>query len=299
MKVLLTGATGFVGSRLRERLELAGHEVLPVSRRPGRGYDWSEGSLREGVAAADAVVHLAGENLFGKRWTAEQKERIRASRVDTTERLARLVAERRPTCFVSASAVGYYGPSDVPGLDEHAPPGDDFLAGVCRDWEAAAEAAIESGVRTARVRIGVVLGPDGGALAQLLPIFRLGVGGPVGSGRQGFSWVHREDLCSLFLFLLENERAQGAFNATAPEPVTMKDFARTLGRVLHRPAVLPVPGFALKLALGEVADVLLTGQHVLPRRAREIGFEFRFPELEGALRDVLDRPAPSGSRRAS
>jgi hypothetical protein len=294
MKVLLTGATGFVGTHLTKKLEGAGHEVLPVSRKRGAAFDWSEESLRRGVDAADAVISLAGENLFAKRWNAVQKQVLWSSRVEGTTGLARLAAQRKPRCLLSASAIGWYGPSDDRELDERSPRGNDFLAELCLDWEAATEAAVEAGVRTAVVRIGVVLGDGGGALARMLPPFRLGLGGPLGHGRQWISWVHVDDLCGLFLFLLENEHASGVYNATAPEPVTMKELSRTLAGVLHRPAFFPVPAPVLKLALGEAASILLTGQRVKPGRALEAGYRFAYPELEGALRQITGR-ADSGA----
>ena len=288
MKVLLTGATGFVGGHLARGLERGGHTVLPVSRKAGVGHDWSDESLARGVAAADAVIHLAGENLFGKRWSPEQKQRLWSSRYDTTKKLAALVAARRPACFLSASAVGYYGASDGATLQEGSPRGSGFLAELCADWEAATEAASEAGVRTAIVRIGVVLGEGGGALAKMLPPFRLGLGGPLGSGRQWVSWIHVDDLVALFVRLLADPKAAGIYNGTAPNPVTMSELARALGKALHRPAIFPVPAPVLRLALGEVADVLLTGQRVIPRRALEAGLRFEHADVEGALRDVLD-----------
>jgi uncharacterized protein (TIGR01777 family) len=293
MKVLLTGATGFVGSRFAARLRERGHEPLEVSRRPGAQYDWSPARLRAGVENADAIVHLAGENLAAKRWSERRKRELRASRVDTTRALAKLAAERRPSLFLSASAVGWYGPSDERELDERSPRGAGFLAELCAEWEESTEEALEAGVRTAVTRIGVVLGPGGGALAKMLPPFRLGVGGPVGNGRQWVSWIHREDLCSLFLWLLEHRECSGVFDATAPRPVTMRELAKTLGRVLHRPAILPAPAPLVRLALGEMADVLITGQRVLPRRALEAGFRFAYPELEPALAQILEKTAPA------
>ena len=291
MKILLTGATGFIGRRLAALAQSRGHQVLPVSRKLVSGcFDWSPASLEAGVAAADAIVHLAGENLFGRRWTEAQKKVLIESRVETTSRLASLAAQRRPVAFLSASAIGYYGPSERQGLDENAPAGQDFLAQLSRRWEEATAPAGAAGVRTVLLRSGVVLGREAGALKQMLPPFKLGVGGPIGSGRQWLSWIHIADEVGLILFLLESQAASGPFNLTAPNPVTMREMARTLGKVLHRPAVLPVPGFALKAALGEVADVLLTGQHVVPRCALEAGYSFQFPALDGALRDVL---APS------
>jgi uncharacterized protein (TIGR01777 family) len=292
MKILVTGASGFIGERLTALAQSRGHQVLPVSRKPrAGGYDWSPASLEAGVAAADAIVHLAGENLFGKRWTEAQKKKLVDSRVETTDRLARLAAQRRPVAFLSASAIGYYGPSERPGLDESAPPGNDFLATLCRRWEESTAPASAAGARTVLLRTGIVLGREDGALKQMLPPFKLGVGGPIGSGRQWFSWIHIADEVGLILHLLESAAASGPFNLTAPNPVTMREMAKTLGKVLHRPAVLPVPGFALKVALGDVADVLLTGQHVLPKSALESGYRFQFPELEGALRDILGRPS--------
>jgi len=290
MKVLLTGSTGFVGSQLARRLRERGHVPLEVSRRPGAAYDWSPERLRLGVNEADAIVHLAGENLFAKRWSERRKAALRASRIETTRALAKLVAARAPAVLVSASAVGWYGASDGRELVEGAPRGSGFLAELCAEWEEATEDALEAGVRTAIVRIGVVLGRGGGALAKMLLPFRLGLGGPLGNGRQWVSWIHLDDLCALFVHLLEHERCAGAFNATAPQPVTMKELASALGRVLHRPALLPAPAPMLRLALGEVADVLLTGQRVLPRRALESGFRFAHPALEPALRDLLGKP---------
>jgi uncharacterized protein (TIGR01777 family) len=288
MKILLTGGTGFIGSHLARHLRSEGHEVSIVSRRPGAAYDWSPESIRRGVAASDAVVHLAGEGLTSRRWTAKQKQVLRDSRVRTTQLLADAVAERKPSCFITASAVGYYGPSEAVGLDESAPPGNDFLARLCVDWEASATPAVQAGVRVVKPRFGVVLGKDGGALRKMLPPFRMFVGGPVGDGRQWVSWIHIADLTALVSFLLGKADAGGAFNATAPNPVRMREFARALGRALHRPSVLPAPAFAVRLLLGEAADVLLKGQHVLPKRATAAGFSFAFPEIDGALRDGVN-----------
>jgi uncharacterized protein len=287
MKVLLTGASGFIGSRLSKRLEAAGHRVLPVSRRAGSGYDWSDESLARGVRESDAVIHLAGENLFAKRWSETQKQILVSSRTEPTRKLAALVAKRKPSCFISSSAVGYYGPDSTTHLHEGSPHGNDFLSGLCVDWEDATLAASYAGVRTAVIRTGVVLGLGGGALSKMLPPFKLGLGGPLGSGTQWVSWVHIDDLISLFLFILENPKANGVFNGTAPQPVTMKELAHSLGRALHRPAIFPVPAPILRLALGEVADILLTGQYVEPRRATEAGFKFQFRDVDSALNNIL------------
>lgn len=291
MKVLVTGVTGFVGSHLSRALKARGHTVLEVSRRPGAPFDWTDASLARGVDEADAIVHLAGENLFGKRWSAAQKQVLWSSRYDSTKKLAALAAQRRPVCFVSTSAIGYYGASDTAVFQEGSPRGSGFLADLCVDWEDATQAAVEAGVRTAIVRTGVVLGQGGGALAKMLPLFKFGLGGPLGSGKQWVSWIHIDDVVGLYVSLLENPKCAGVFNGTAPEPVTMKELSNALGRAVHRPALFPAPAPMLRLTLGEVADVLLTGQKVLPRRALDAGFTFRHPQIDGALADLVQRKA--------
>jgi uncharacterized protein (TIGR01777 family) len=290
MKILLSGIRGFVGARLAERLRERGHEVVGITRERGAGVPWDERALVAAAAGAGAIVNLAGENLFARRWSSRRKQELRTSRIETTSLLARVCAQARVAAFVSASAVGYYGASGTRGLDERSPPGHDFLAGLCRDWEAAADPARAAGVRTCNARIGVVLAPGGGALANMLPPFRLGLGAPLGSGRQWVSWVHRDDLCDALAYLAESSTASGAYNATAPEPVEMRAFAKALGKAIGRPVFLPnVPGFALKLLLGEVADVLLTGQHVVPARLSADGFRFRYAALEPALAQLFQR----------
>jgi uncharacterized protein (TIGR01777 family) len=289
MKVLLGGASGFVGRHLAAHLGRNGHTVRTLGR-SGADHDWSPASLAAGVAATDAVVHLAGENVLARRWSAAQKERLRTSRLATTDALARALAVKGGQgVFVTASAIGYYGPHGDEPIDENSPTGRDFLAGLCRDWEAATAPAARAGVRCAQVRIGLVLGTDGGALARMLLPFRLGLGGPLGHGRQMQSWIHVEDLCALFRFVLESPAAHGPFNGTAPTPVTQREFARTLGRVLGRPAFLPLPAFVLRLGLGEAAGLLLDGVAARPQRALAAGFRFAHPELEGALRALLAR----------
>jgi uncharacterized protein (TIGR01777 family) len=288
MKVLLCGASGFLGSRLAPALRARGHELRSVGRR-GAEHDWSPASLAEGVAWSEAIVNLAGENLLGRRWNAVQKQRLWSSRFETTRALALLAARQRTRVLLVASAIGFYGPRGDEALDERADRGSGFVAQLCAYWEEALAPATAQGVRCVSPRIGVVLGREGGVLARLAPVFRLGLGGPVGNGRQWFSWIHAGDLVELLVWLLENESARGVYNATAPAPVTMGEFARTLGRVLHRPAVLPVPAFALRLRFGEGADVMLTGQRILPARAQAEGFRFAHPELAGALQSELSR----------
>nr|WP_295376450.1 TIGR01777 family oxidoreductase [Pseudoxanthomonas sp.] len=296
MRILLTGGTGFIGRALCARLLAGGHRLTVWSRRPALARQRLPGvAVIEDLAEAgeiEAVVNLAGEPLVGRRWNVRQKQLIRDSRLGTTAKLIRWMTPqlRRPHVLVSGSAIGYYGPHDDVLLDESTVPGDDFAATLCRDWEYAAMQAEDLGLRVCRLRTGIVLGADGGALGKMLPPFRWGLGGPMGDGRQWMSWIHREDLVSLIVWLLEQESAGGAYNGTAPEPVRNRDFARRLGRVLHRPALLPVPTPLLRLALGEAAQLMLTGQRVIPMHALVEGFRFRFPELEDALRDLLARP---------
>lgn len=300
MHVLITGGTGFIGRELALNLLADGHTVTILTREitsAGNRVPSGARAIRDlaRADAVDAVVNLAGANLGAARWNPVTKMGFRTSRIDTTRRLVdwlrRLEAERRPKVLVSGSAIGWYGPRGDEPLAESEAAGDDFSATLCRDWEAEAAKAEDLGVRVCTLRTGIVLGPSGpaggGALAQMLPAFRLGGGGPMGSGRQWMSWIHRADHVALMRFLIDHGSLRGAFNATAPNPVTNAEFAKTLGRVLKRPAVLPMPGFALKMIVGEMAEILLTGQRVVPRAALEAGFAFRYPELEGALREVL------------
>jgi uncharacterized protein len=287
MRVLVTGGTGLVGRPVCDALRGAGHAVTVVSREPGRvparaiGWD----GLRAAMPETDAIVNLAGDPIAGGRWTAARKAEIRRSRMEATRALVEAIAgaEPRPKVLVSASAVGYYGARGGEPLDETASPGRDFLARVCVDWEAEARRAEELGVRVVRLRLGVVLAPDGGALSAMLLPFRAGVGGRLGSGRQWVSWVYRDDVVGLIRDALANEAYAGAVNATSPNPVTNADFTRALGRVLRRPAVLPVPAIGLRLLLGEMATMLLTGQRVLPAVAQRLGYAWRQPEVPAAL----------------
>ena len=287
MRVLLTGATGYVGSGLAPAVAARGHELRSVSRGAAGDHDWSDASLAAGVEWCEAVVHLAGANVFDGRWNSAYKELLHTSRVDTTRRLAELCARHAPRTLLCASGVGYYGPSEAPGLTEDSPAGEDFLARLCVDWEAAQAPAQAADVRCATMRIGVVLSSGGGALKKMLLPFRLGLGGRLGSGRQWFPWIHLDDALALCAHILEHDELSGAFNLTAPAPVTNAEFTRTLARVLRRPALFPVPRFALRLVLGEVADVLLTGQQALPAHALASGYEFEHVELELALRASL------------
>ena len=245
------------------------------------------------LEGAGALIHLAGEPVLAGLWTEAQKQKIRRSRVESTRHLveAMRAAKQRPSVFVCASAVGYYG--GRPGeeeLDEQSDPGDDFLAQVVRDWEAEADKASELGVRVVRLRIGLVLGEEGGMLGKMVPAFRFFVGGPVGSGQQVLPWVHIEDTVGLLLFALDHPEVQGPLNVTAPGPVTMNEFSRQLGRALGRPSIFRVPSPLLKLALGEASQPVLTGQRALPRAAQRLGYTFRFPTLEGALEDLFRKP---------
>ena len=296
MKVAITGASGFIGSRLATELKNRGDEVLALSRDPGRarerlgvealGPDPETGTVPvDALSAVDAVVNLAGEPI-AQRWTAEAKKRIRASRVDRTQRLVAALhqADPGPRVLVSASAAGYYGDRGAEDLDESAPPGDDFLASVCVDWERAADGA---GVRVVKIRTGVVLDRAGGALKQMLPPFRAGLGGPIAGGRQYLPWISLADIVGIYLAAVSDEAWSGTVNGSAPAPVTNGEFARALGRALRRPAFIPVPALALKALFGEMASVVTASQRMLPRRALELGYEFEHPGLDQALRAAL------------
>ncbi len=293
MNVLVTGGTGFVGHELVKRLCARDDQVTILTRTPQAARPARAGVTYAGwpvdVARFDAVVNLAGAGVADRRWSAAYKAEIRSSRIDTTRQLVEALARSttRPRVLVSASAIGWYGDRGEEELTEESPPGTDFLAQLCVDWEAEARRAEALGVRVAIVRIGVVLGRAGGALKQLLPIFRLGLGGPLGSGKAWFPWVHLDDVCSLIVHALDDARARGALNAVSPGIVRNKAFSATLGRVLRRPAILPAPPIALRIVLGEIGSVLTASQRVVPGRPLDLGFPFRFPVLEPALRDLL------------
>jgi uncharacterized protein (TIGR01777 family) len=297
MIVAISGASGFIGRSLSQRLLADGHSLALLSRREGkdapgiRSFAWTPGTAPppESLASADAVIHMAGEPV-AQRWTAAARQRIRSSRVDGTRRLVETLAAlpRRPEVLVCASAVGYYGDRGDEVLTESSAPGTGFLAEVCQAWEVEADRAAGLGMRVVKVRTGVALAPHGGALARMLPVFRAFAGGRIGSGRQWMSWIHLDDLVSLMAFALTHP-VQGPINGTAPQPVTNVEFTKALAGVLHRPAVFPVPGLVLKAAFGEMAQVLLGGQRVLPEAARSAGFVFQHPELALALTSLLRR----------
>ncbi len=299
IRVAVIGGTGLIGSTACKRLAGQGARVVVITRdlslarpRLPDGVDvipWPIGTEDvETLRGVDAILNLAGEPI-AQRWTPAVKARLRESRVAVLDRLFGLVerSASRPAVLVSASAIGYYGARGDEPLNEEAGPGSGFLADLCVAWEEAARRFESLGLRTTRVRIGVVLAKKGGALGRMLPLFRLGVGGPVGSGRQWMSWIHLDDLADLLVFAIRDGRVAGALNGTAPEPVTNAIFAAAMGRVLRRPAVVPGPATVLRVVLGEMATIVLDGQKVLPKRAQELGFPFRYPSLEGALRQIL------------
>ncbi len=301
MKILVTGATGFIGTRLCQKLSEAGHTVTALSHNPAKAHQtvptlrsvfkWdslNELAPTEALEGADAVVHLAGETIAG-RWSESQKRAIRESRVLGTRHLIEGIAQCKikPHILVSASAIGYYGDRGEERLTEASGAGSDFLAGVCKDWEAEASKAENLNVRVVRVRTGIVLGPGGGALQALLAPFKLGAGGPIGSGHQWWSWVHRDDVVGLILHALSHSEITGPLNATAPNPMRQGVLARTLGKTLKRPAIVSLPAFAAKLMLGEFSSELLSSKHVFPKRALDTQYQFQFPELESALREIL------------
>lgn len=305
MQVAVTGATGLIGRALVAALLDSGHGVHALSRDARRARAILEGAVKvsvwpdpdvqplpsEVLQGAEAVIHLMGEPI-AQRWTPQAKRRIRDSRVESTRRLVAtlrdLPGDARPRVLVSQSAMGFYGVRGGEWVDESTRPGTDWLAGVVVEWERAAAQAAEF-MRVVMTRTGIVLSPDGGALPKMLPPFRLGLGGPVAGGHQYVPWVHPDDIVGALLWCLEEPQASGPINVDSPNPVTNAEFSRALGRVLHRPAVMPVPALALRLLYGEMADIVTTGQRVRPGRLIDLGYDFRQPELEPALQDVLGR----------
>lgn len=300
MRILITGGSGFVGQALCRRLITDGHRVQVVSRDPAQarlklpeGVDVRRSALDFVDTPPEALVNLAGEPIAGKRWSEAQKERLLDSRLDATRELVQLCEQLKashghaPSVLVSASAMGYYGDQGETVVTEETPPHDEFAHRLCQRWEEAAEGVTAFGTRLAILRLGLVLDAGGGMLKRLLPPFKLGLGGRLGDGTQFMPWVHRQDLVSAILLLLERDDLQGAFNGSAPHPVTNAVFTRLLARHLHRPALLPVPAKALEIGLGEMSRLLLTGADMRPARLEEAGFAFRFPTLEEALTDIL------------
>ena len=305
MKIVVTGATGFVGIKLVERLHALGDRIVVLARNPQKanrqfpkeffpnveilGYnplylgDWTTA-----ISGSDAVINLAGEPLAGVRWTDQRKQEIRNSRIITTKVLVEAIAKAdvKPQVLISGSAIGYYGNSLDKTFDEYSYAGNDFLANVCKDWEAAAEPVTGLGVRLVKLRTGIVFG-IGGAIAKMLPIFQVGGGGKIGTGKQWFSWIHRDDLVELILFALTNAQVTGVLNGTSPQPVNNADFTIAFAKAIKRPAFLPVPAAALVLLFGESATVLLDGQRVLPHKAEINRFKFKYPNIDGALAQIF------------
>jgi uncharacterized protein len=320
MKVAITGATGFVGSRLVQRLHEEGHQILVLTRNttfahkvfPSQAFPNLEivaytpttsGSWQSAIALCDGVVNLAGEPIAEERWTREHKQTILNSRKLGTQKIVEAITNANPktavattggtpatrclpTVLVNASAIGYYGTSETATFDETSPSGNDFLAQVCQAWEAEAQKVKDAGVRLVILRFGIVLG-NGGALSKMITPFKLFAGGPIGSGRQWFSWIHLDDVVKLIVQALTQPEKEGVYNATAPNPVRMADLCQTLGKVINRPSWLPVPAFALEVLLGDGAIVVLEGQQVLPKRTVEAGFEYQYPNLQSALTEIL------------
>ncbi|NEN92578.1 MAG: TIGR01777 family protein [Okeania sp. SIO3H1] len=305
MKVAITGATGFVGSRLVERLHSEGEQILVLTRNPEKAkrifpdsaypnlevvayQPKQSGAWQKFIDGCDGVVNLAGAGIADERWNASRKREIMDSRKVTTEKLVEAIAQAnsKPSVLVSGSAIGYYGTSETATFDEQSNSGNDFLAEVCRAWEAAAQPVKDLGVRLVILRIGIVLGM-GGTVSKMLTPFKLFAGGPIGSGKQWFSWVHIDDLVGLILHSLRHQEIEGNFNGTSPNPVRMGEFCQDLGLALNRPSWLPVPDFAIELLLGDGAVVVLEGQKVLPKQTQASGFEYQYPTVKSALKNIL------------
>ena len=296
MRLVVTGASGFIGMPLCAALLERGHALTLFTRGSPRDANtgtkrwlhWTPGTLRDWDAAidgVDGVINLAGEPIAEKKWSHTQRRRIEKSRIDATQSLVQACAKakQKPQFLLNASAVGYYGPRGDEIITEETPPGDDFLGRLCQAWEAEAQKAAELGMRVVCLRTGIVLGPDGGALAKMAEPFKFFLGGPLGSGKQWMSWIQLEDLIRLILLLIDNPLAQGPFNATAPHPVQNNEFGKALGKAIRRPSWARVPAFLLRLTMGDMAEMLLTGQRVVPAAAEKLGFKFRYPDLPEAL----------------
>lgn len=296
MNVFITGGTGFIGGHLVRALVERGDTVIIATRSPEKKSDSQsvrhvtlEDGLSGHLEGCDVVVNLAGESLFGKRWTNSVKKRLRGSRIRTTRSLVEAMGrlDSKPALFLSASGVGYYGECGSDTVVEDRPAGDDFLAELCQDWELAAREAEQFGIRVVTPRIGVALGREGGALSTMLPVFRAFIGGSIGAGTQYFPWIHVEDLCRSFLFAMDSSAISGPYNASAPNPVTMDEFAKALGKSISRPSMFRVPEFGLNLVLGEAAIMITTSLNVIPKKILGEGFRFRFEHVDDALKDLL------------
>jgi hypothetical protein len=299
MNIFMTGGTGFVGTYLSQKLISEGHRVTILTQPPGDaalkiaglsyldGNPTIKGKWQESVKEHDVIINLAGASIFS-RWTAEQKKILRDSRMDTTRNVVEaLPADASKVTLFSTSAVGYYGFHEDEEMTENMPAGDDFLAQLARDWEQEALRAQDKGARVVITRFGIVLGKNGGALGQMIPLFKYFLGGPLGNGKQWFSWVHMQDLAEAFAFLLTHLEIEGAVNLCAPQPVRNADLGKAIGKILHRPSFIPAPSFMIKLILGEFGSVLLKGQRVIPRRLLDAGFKFKYPNIEEALKGII------------
>lgn len=302
MKILITGGSGFVGRQLCRYWEACGHAVTAVGTRPDPEFPdglkvryiaadtTQEGSWQDALTDTDVVINLAGKTI-AKRWSAEYKTQIRESRIRTTRHIVAALPSKKTITLCSASAVGFYGDGADARLTEDTPAGSDFLAGISREWEKEALCARDKGVRVVLTRFGVVLGKGGGALGKMLPAFRSFAGGPLGDGKQWFSWIHMYDLVAAMDFVLTHKRISGPVNFTAPNPVRQRKLAKTLGTLLNRPAIIPTPALVLRLMFGEMASVLLCSQQVVPARLQEYGFEFKYPDIHSALSDIVGKRA--------
>ncbi|MFO0863192.1 MAG: TIGR01777 family oxidoreductase [Gemmataceae bacterium] len=304
MRIFVTGGTGLVGTRLLKKLTERGDEVVLLTRRPEAakggdrikivGGDPTEaGPWMDEAAACDAAINLVGENIFAKRWSDDFKATLRKSRIPPTQHVVDALARNSkradgsPKVLVSASAIGFYGPHGDEELDESTPPANDFMGQLCVEWEQAALAGQQKGLRVAVIRTGIVLDPAGGALKEMMPPFKMFVGGPIGSGKQVMSWIHAEDQVGIILHALDHAEVSGPVNSTAPNPVTNKAFSKALGKAIGRPSFMWTPGFAIRLVLGGVADVVVNGQRVMPKKAAATGYQFKYPEIDGALANLL------------
>jgi uncharacterized protein (TIGR01777 family) len=305
MKIAISGATGFVGSRLVERLHTEGHRILVLTRNPTFAQKvfpspafpnleiiaytpTVSGTWQDAIAGCNGVVNLAGEPIAEGRWTPERKQEILNTRKLGTQKIVEAIAKAnpRPSILVNTSAIGYYGTSETASFNEDSASGNDFLSQVCREWEQEATKVKDTSVRLVILRFGIVLG-NGGALGKMITPFKLFAGGPIGSGQQWFSWIHLDDIVGLIIQSLTKSTMEGVYNATAPQPVRMNDLSTTMGNVMNRPSWLPVPGFAIEAILGDGAKVVLEGQKVLPKRTLESGFEYQYPNLQSALTHIL------------